>query len=137
MNKVFLIGTLTRDPELTQTATGVSLCRIAIAVNRNFTNANGEREADFFNVTVWRNQAENCHRFLKKGNKICVTGALQTRTTENPDGTKKYFTDIVADEVEFLTPREAGGAPRPEGDNAPPRKSIRDNPPVSDDELPF
>jgi len=121
---------------------------MSVAVNRPFLNAGGEREADFFNITVWRNQAENCNRFLKKGNKVSVFGYLQTRTSEAPDGTKRYHTEIVADEVEFLTPREGGGAPR-EGGYAPregyaprsegqaPQRSIKDNPPVSDDDLPF
>ena len=66
MNKVYLIGNLTRDPELSETSSGVAFCRFAIAVNRSFTNADGTREADFFNITVWRNQAENCGKFLKK-----------------------------------------------------------------------
>jgi len=140
MNKVILIGNLARDPELSQTASGVSLCRITIAVNRPFNNAQGDREADFFDITVWRNQAENCHRYLKKGNKVCIAGYLQKRTVEQQDGTKRYFTDIIADDVEFLTPRGEGGGTRDEGfaPSAPPeRKSIKDNPPVSDDELPF
>ena len=66
MNKVILTGNLTRDPELSTTNSGVSVCRFSIAVQRNFQNSEGEREADFFNVTVWRNRAENCHRFLYK-----------------------------------------------------------------------
>lgn len=138
MNKVMMIGNLTRDPELTQTGNGISLCRMSIAVNRPFANASGEREADFFNVVVWRAQAENCQKFLHKGSKVGVSGYLQTRTVEGNDGTKRYFTEIVAEEVEFLSPRE-GGAPRMDGEGYQPaqKKSIKDNPPVSDDELPF
>jgi len=158
MNKVFLIGNLTRDPELTQTATGISICRMGIAVNRAYINANGEREADFFDITVWRQQAEACHRFLKKGSKISIIGYLQKRVVEAQDGTKRHYIDITAEDVEFLspregspreggypprehTPREGGYAPREyaprDNDGDAPRKSIRDNPPVSDDDLPF
>ena len=147
MNKVILIGNLTRDPELSQTGSGVSFCRMTIAVNRPFAGAGGEREADFFDITVWRNQAENCHKFLKKGNKVCIVGYLQRRAVEQQDGTKRYFTDINADEVEFLTPKgesQGGGHRDDYAPTAPPerntnteRKSIKDNPPISDDELPF
>ncbi len=103
MNKVYLIGNLTRDPEVSETSTGVPYCRFSIAVNRNFTNAEGNREADFFNVIVWRGQAESCGRFLKKGSKIAVVGSLQNRSYEDKDGVKRTVTDVVASEVEFLT----------------------------------
>lgn len=103
MNKVYLIGNLTRDPEVSETSSGVAYCRFSIAVNRNFTNADGNREADFFNIIVWRAQAENCGRFLKKGSKIAVVGSLQNRSYEDKDGVKRTVTDIVASEVEFLT----------------------------------
>lgn len=103
MNKVYLIGNLTRDPEVSETTGGVPYCRFSIAVNRNFTNADGNREADFFNIIVWRGQAEPCGRFLKKGSKIALVGSLQNRTYEDKDGVKRTVTDIVASEVEFLT----------------------------------
>ena len=103
MNKVYLIGNLTRDPEVSETSSGVAYCRFSIAVNRNFTNADGNREADFFNIIVWRAQAENCGKFLKKGSKIAVVGSLQNRSYEDKDGVKRTVTDIVASEVEFLT----------------------------------
>lgn len=74
MNKTFLIGNLTRDPELTATPSGVSVCKMSIAVNRNFTNANGERETDFFNIVAWRRLADNCAKFLSKGKKIKTCG---------------------------------------------------------------
>jgi single-strand DNA-binding protein len=141
MNKVVLIGNLVRDPELTQTGSGISMCRITIAVNRSFTNSNGEREADFFDITVWRTQAENCHKYLRKGLKIAVSGSLQKRTVEAADGTKKYYTDIIADDVEFLTPRGDSGPRNDEGYSVPPpaavKKSVKDNPPITDDDLPF
>ncbi len=103
MNKVYLIGNLTRDPEVSETTGGVPYCRFSIAVNRNFTNADGNREADFFNIIVWRGQAEPCGRFLKKGSKIALVGSLQNRSYEDKDGVKRTVTDIVASEVEFLT----------------------------------
>ncbi len=107
MNKVYLIGNLTRDPEVSETSTGVPYCRFSIAVNRNFTNADGNREADFFNIIVWRGQAEPCGRFLKKGSKIALVGSLQNRSYEDKDGVKRTVTDIVASEVEFLTTNRA------------------------------
>ena len=103
MNKVYLIGNLTRDPELSETTGGVAFCRFAIAVNRTFVNQDGNRDADFFNITVWRGQAENCGKFLKKGSKVAIVGSLQNRTYEDKDGVKRTVTDIVASEVEFLS----------------------------------
>lgn len=103
MNKVYLIGNLTRDPELSETPSGIAFCKFAIAVNRTFTNADGNRESDFFNITVWRGQAENCGKFLKKGSKVAIVGSLQNRTYEDRDGNKRTITEIVANEVEFLS----------------------------------
>ena len=109
MNKVILVGNLTRDPELTETPSGVAVCRFAIAVSRDYANADGNRETDFFNITVWRGRAEVCGKYLKKGNKVAVVGSLQTRSYEDKDGIKRNVTDIIANEVEFLTPRSAQG----------------------------
>lgn len=109
MNKVILVGNLTRDPELTETPTGVSVCRFSVAVTRDYANAEGTREADFFNITVWRGRAENCGKYLKKGNKVAIVGSLQTRSYEDKDGIKRTVTDVIANEVEFLTPRNAQG----------------------------
>ena len=103
MNKVYLIGNLTRDPELSETSSGVAFCRFSIAVNRAFAGADGNREADFFNITVWRTQAENCGKYLKKGSKIAIAGSLQNRSYEDKDGNKRTITDIVASKVEFLS----------------------------------
>ena len=103
MNKVFLIGNLTRDPELSTTNSGISVCRISIAVSRRFANADGSRETDFFNVVAWRAIAENCAKYLKKGSKIAVMGTIQNRSYEGNDGTKRYTTDITAEEIEFLS----------------------------------
>lgn len=109
MNKVILIGNLTRDPELSETGTGVAVCRFSIAVSRDYANSDGTRETDFFNITVWRGRAENCGKYLKKGNKVAVFGSLQNRSYEDKDGIKRNVTDIVANEVEFLTPKNAQG----------------------------
>lgn len=136
MNKVYLIGNLTRDPEVSETSTGVPYCRFSIAVNRNFTNAEGNREADFFNVIVWRGQAESCGRFLKKGSKIAVVGSLQNRSYEDKDGVKRTVTDVVASEVEFLTTNRGDD----EGQEVirPVKKERLSLEPVDgDDDLPF
>lgn len=103
MNKVQLIGNLTKDPELNETPSGVAVCRFSIAVNRSYANEEGERIADYFNITVWRGQAENCGKFLKKGSKVAIVGSLQNRTYEDKDGVERKVTDIIASEVEFLT----------------------------------
>ncbi len=109
MNKVVLIGNLTRDPELQTTNSGVSVCRFSLAVTRRFANSDGEREADFINIVVWRNQAENCHKYLKKGSKCAVIGRIQTSSYDAPDGSKRYTTDVIADEVEFINNNRNGG----------------------------
>lgn len=111
MVKVILIGNLTKDPEGGETTSGIPYSRLSIAVNRPFTDENGERQADFFNVTVWRAQAQNCVKYLCKGKKVCVVGRLQNRTYEDRDGNKRMATDIIAEEVEFLSPSDnASGA---------------------------
>ena len=135
MNKVYLIGNLTRDPEISTTTSGISVCRMAIAVSRRFANADGARDVDFFNITAWRGTADNCAKFLKKGNKIAVSGSIQTRNYEKNDGTKGFSIDIVADEVEFLSSKNDGSAEGvvPTGSGAP----VSDLQPIDDDNLPF
>ena len=136
MNKVILIGNLTRDPELTETPSGVAVCRFAIAVSRDYANADGTRETDFFNITVWRGRAENCGRYLKKGNKVAVIGSLQNRSYEDKDGIKRTVTDVVANEVEFLTPKNA----QSDEMDAPVVTAKRERPQleeVDDNQLPF
>ncbi len=135
MNKVYLIGNLTRDPELTTTSSGVSVCRFSIAVGRRFSNAEGERETDFFNITAWRGTAENCAKFLKKGSKIAVSGSIQIRNYERQDGTKGLSVDITADEVEFLSSKNDGSAEG--GMSVSGSQPVNDLQPVSDDDLPF
>ena len=112
MNKVYLIGNLTRDPEMRSTNTGIPVCNFSIAVNRRFKNAQtGQQETDFFNIVAWRQLAELCGRYLAKGRKVAVFGSIQTRSYEAQDGTKRTAFDIVADEVEFLSSANAGSAP--------------------------
>ena len=139
MNKVILIGNLTRDPELTETPSGIAVCRFSIAVSRDYANAEGTRETDFFNITVWRGRAENCGKYLKKGNKVAVVGSLQTRSYEDKDGIKRNVTDIVASEVEFLTPKSAQGGDF-DGEEAPVVSAKRERPQleaIDDNQLPF
>jgi single-strand DNA-binding protein len=135
MNKVVLIGNLTRDPELQTTNSGVSVCRFSLAVTRRFANSDGERDADFINITVWRNQAENCHKYLKKGSKCAVIGRIQTSSYDAPDGSKRYTTDVVADSVQFLESKNSastGGAsagPSPyDYQDAPSEVNVSDDP---------
>lgn len=103
MNKVFLIGNLTRDPELVETANGVTLCRFSIAVNRNYKGSDEERKTDFFNCVAWRGLGETVARWTKKGNKVAVSGSIELRDYEDAQGTKRTGVDIVAQDVEFLT----------------------------------
>ncbi|MBQ3165893.1 MAG: single-stranded DNA-binding protein [Clostridia bacterium] len=136
MNKVYLIGNLTRDPELAETSSGIKVCRFAIAVNRTYAQSDGTRETDFFNITVWRTHAENCGRFLKKGSKVAIVGSLQNRSYEDKEGVKRNVTDIVASEVEFLASRSSSDGDQAEGERAQTRQRPRLEP-VSDDDLPF
>ena len=144
MNKVFMIGNLTKDPDLRSTGNGVSVCSFRIAVNRRFPNQAGERVSDFFDVVAWRQLADVCGKYLAKGRKVAVVGELQTRTYDAKDGTKRHVTEIIADDVEFLTPRnqdggEGGfgggyGGGRHQAPAAPAADGVAD---IEDDELPF
>lgn len=138
MNKCILVGNLTRDPELTQTTSGVSMCRFSIAVNRSYANANGEREADFINIVTWRGLAENCGKYLAKGRKVAVCGSIQTRSYDDKDGNRRYATDVVADDVEFIGGgnSDGGALPAPER-SAAPKKLTSELKPIEDDGLPF
>ena len=152
MNKVYLIGNLTRDPEMRSTSAGIPVCNFSIAVNRRFKNAQtGQQETDFFNIVAWRQLAELCSRYLVKGRKVAVFGSIQTRSYEAQDGSKRTAFDIVADEVEFLSsPQSAGAsagdyhvAPSPAPAAAPRAQAPAFAPAdagftqVDDDELPF
>lgn len=103
MNKCVIIGNLTKDPDLRTTPSGTSVCNFTVAVSRRFANQNGEREADFIPIVVWRNQAENCAKYLRKGSQVAIAGSIQTRSYEGQDGGRRYMTEIVAEEVKFLS----------------------------------
>ena len=102
MNRVMLIGRLTAKPELRYTGSNVQDSRFTVAVNRTFSNNNGEREADFINCVIWRKQAENVCNYLDKGSLVSVEGRIQTGSYDDKDGNKRYTTDVVADSVQFL-----------------------------------
>ena len=133
MNKAFLIGNLTRDPEVTTTNTGIPVCRMSIAVGRNYRNTEGEREVDYFNIVVWRALGENCGKYLHKGSKVAVCGSIQNRSFEGQDGSKRYYTEIVAEDIEFLTPK--GGEEEATGRTMKGEESTLQ--PIEDDTLPF
>ncbi len=107
MNKVFLIGNLTRDPELRETPSGVAMCRFAIAVQRPYSSQDGERQTDFFECTAWRGLGETISRFTKKGNKVAVSGSIQLRNYEDNQGVRRTAVDIIVQDCEFLTPKSA------------------------------
>lgn len=120
MNKVFLIGNVTKDLELMQTTSGKSVCKFNIAVNRNYTQG-GEKVTDFFTIVTWGGQAETCARYLKKGKKIAVCGELQQRSFEGNDGVKRTVIEVQAQEVEFLSSaekQENSGDVAPRGNNS-------------------
>ena len=162
MNKVFLIGRLTRDPELRYTGSNIPVATFSLAINRNYSNQAGEREADFVNIVVWRKQAENVKNYLTQGSQVAIDGRIQTRSYDGNDGQKRYVTEVVADNVEFLgsknssitsndmnastqssnvgpTPYDFGAAPEPKGTNVDsnPFADFGSSIEISDDELPF
>ncbi|RDI40887.1 single-strand binding protein [Falsibacillus pallidus] len=112
MNRVILVGRLTKDPELRYTPSGVAVATFTLAVNRSFTNQQGEREADFINCVIWRRPAENVANFLKKGSLAGVDGRIQTRNYEGQDGRKVYVTEVMAESVQFLEPKNANNQDR-------------------------
>ena len=156
MNKAILIGRLTRDPELRTTPTGRNVCQFSVAVNRTYTNANGEREADFINCVVWDKQAENLVKYQKKGNQIAVEGRIQTRNYDDKDGKKVYVTEILASNISFLDSKGTGTSgnsfnnlPEPPMEDTPsnnmetvsvdkdPFEAFGDSIEISDNDLPF
>ena len=141
MNKVFIVGNLTRDPELRSTRDGISVCSFTVAVNRRVRNAEaGQPEADFFRVTAWRQLGENCAKYLAKGRKVSVTGSVSASAYTAQDGTARASLEVTADDVEFLTPRgEVGDMPAAPRAQAPAPAAPQSNGfvQVDDDELPF
>ena len=144
MNKVILIGNLANDPEARTTQSGISQSTFRIAVQRRFANAQGVREADFLTVVAWRQTADFCNRYLSKGRRVAVEGSIQVRSYDAQDGSKRYVTEIIADNIEALGGRDEGsGQPRQTRDPGPtpppaqPSPSMNDFTEVDDDELPF
>ena len=149
-NKVILIGNMTADPELKQTASGLSVCSFTIAINRRFSKGEqGQQTVDFINIVTWRQQAEFVSRYFKKGNPILICGQLQTRTWTDNQGQKRYATEVVADEVTFVAsaaqtangmqaPAQTGYTPDAYGAptfNSAPSASFEEIP--NDGDLPF
>ena len=156
MNRAILVGRLTKDPELRNTNSGVPVASFTIAVNRTFTSQSGEREADFINCIAFNKQAENLHRYIKKGGLIGVEGRIQTRNYAAQDGTRRYVTEVVCDNIQFLEPKSSqGNNYSPYDDLTPydmpqqsrnqqqgakqksPFDDIQDQYDISDDDLPF
>ncbi|MBV7392200.1 MULTISPECIES: single-stranded DNA-binding protein [Enterococcus] len=117
INNVVLVGRLTKDPDLRYTSSGQAVATFTVAVNRNFTNQSGNREADFINCVIWRKAAENFANFARKGSLIGVTGRIQTRNYENQQGQKVYVTEVVADNFQMLEPRGANEQRQPNPNN--------------------
>ena len=140
MNRCILIGRLTKDPELRTTSSGISVTTFTVAVDRSFGK---DKETDFIPVVTWRGLADNCAKFLSKGKKVAVSGRIQTRSYETQNGDKRYVTEIIADDVEFLTPKsEAHYEPDSEfrdGLNDPPETEFDgdDFEPLDDEQMPF
>ena len=151
MNKAILVGNLTRDPETRTTPSGVSCTTFTVACQRRFANQQGVREADFINCVAWRQTADFVARYFTKGSRIGVEGTIQTRSYDAQDGSKRYVTEVVVDNVEFVGSRNEGGARRDEAPfpSAPPadngmgfsggamQGANRGFTEVEDDELPF
>ncbi|OCX37191.1 single-stranded DNA-binding protein [Staphylococcus haemolyticus] len=105
INRVILVGRLTKDPEYRTTPNGIDVANFTLAVNRNFKSKNGEQQADFINVVVFRNQAQNVNNYLSKGSLAGVDGRIQSRSYENKEGQRVFVTEVVADSVQFLEPK--------------------------------
>ena len=108
MNSVWLVGNLTKDPELSQTNSNISVCKFGLAVNRKYTSSDGNRETDFFNIVAWRGTAENIAKYCKKGHKVSIKGTLQTRSYDDKEKVKRTVTEVVVEEIEFLTQKTQG-----------------------------
>lgn len=140
LNRVVLVGRLTKDPEFRTTQNGVSVATFTLAVNRTFTNAQGEREADFINCVTFRKQADNVNRFLSKGSLAGVDGRMQSRSYENQDGKRVFVTEAVCESVQFLEPKNNQSNNQPQQQSG--QAQSANNPfgngaDISDDSLPF
>ncbi len=135
LNRVVLIGRLTRDPELRYTPSGVAVANFTLAVDRNFKNAQGEREADFIPCVVYRQLAELCANYLSKGKLAAVDGRIQIRSYDGQDGQKRWVTEVIAENVRFLSPKEGGG--NPGGSSIPGGAGSFGHEVSLDDDIPF
>lgn len=140
MNKVELIGRLTKDPEIRMTANQVAFCNFTLAVDRSFKDSNGQRQADFINCVAWRQTATFIQKYFRKGNRLGVIGSIQTRNYEDKNGQKVFVTEVIVDEAEFVESQSAqASAPAPapqEQAQAPePKAAPTEDEPVG--ELPF
>lgn len=143
MNKICIVGNLTRDPELRATEQGNAVCSFTVAVNRRYRDQDGNTPTDFIPVVVWRDLAENCAKYLAKGHKVAVSGALQIRSYTDRDGVKRWVSEIQANEVDFLTPRgesskdEAPARREQEAWQTSPEDDWLREAPEEQDDLPF
>lgn len=142
LNNVVLVGRMTKDAELRYTPQNQAIATFTLAVNRNFKNANGEREADFINCVIWRQQAENLANWAKKGVLIGITGRIQTRSYENQQGQRVYVTEVIADNFQLLESRNQSQDKAQTNSNEVPdfsrNSNLNGNPmDISDDDLPF
>lgn len=140
MNKTILIGRLTKDPELRTTESGINNTTFTLAVNRNYTNQNGEREADFINCVAWRKQAEIIAKYCSKGSQVAIDGRIQTRSYDAQDGTKRYVTEVMVDNIEFLNSKKEETRENDivvSEDKTDPFADLGNEISLTDDELPF
>lgn len=140
MNKLTIIGNLTRDPELRTTSTGINVCSFTVAVNRRrSTTSSNQPEADFFRVSAWRQLGENCQKYLAKGRKVCVVGPVSVSSYTANDGSTRFSLDVTADDVEFLSSRneDAGYAPAAAPSHAAAPAAEKGFEEVDDEDLPF
>ena len=139
MNKLTIIGNLTRDPELRTTSMGVNVCSFTVAVNRRRSSNGNQPEADFFRVSAWRQLGENCQRYLAKGRKVAVVGSVSVSTYTGNDGTTRATLEVTADDVEFLSSRneDAGYAPAAPAQSIPAAPAMNGFEEVDDEDLPF
>lgn len=147
INNTILVGRLTRDSELKHTGNGIAVASFTVAVERSFTNQNGEKEADFINVVAWRKTAEIISNYTQKGSMIGIKGRIQTRNYTNNEGHKVYITEVVAEEVQLLSRKNEDQQPSarsqsdythtPENEPEGPFETYDDSVTISDDDLPF
>ncbi|WP_194747642.1 single-stranded DNA-binding protein [Staphylococcus chromogenes] len=138
LNRVVLVGRLTKDPEFKTTPSGVDVSTFTLAVNRNFKNKDGEQQADFINCVVFRKQAENVKNYLSKGSLAGVDGRMQSRSYENKEGQRVYVTEVVCDSVQFLETKNNGQSNNhPKQQQGQAQGNPFDNASIDDDDLPF